>query len=79
VLELAVVAVVDADGASRLTAFAVPAPGAPSLDGVAEELVALAREGLAPYKVPRSVVFVDALPRTATGKLRRFLLRRGWA
>jgi 2-aminobenzoate-CoA ligase len=31
---------------------------------------------IAPYKYPRSVVFVDALPRTETGKLQRFALRR---
>ncbi|MFH9083771.1 AMP-binding protein [Streptomyces sp. NPDC017673] len=32
---------------------------------------------LAPYKCPREFVFVDALPRTATGKLQRFKLRTG--
>jgi 2-aminobenzoate-CoA ligase len=31
---------------------------------------------LAPYKCPREFVFLDALPRTATGKLQRFRLRR---
>jgi len=30
---------------------------------------------LAPYKYPRSVEFVDALPKTATGKIQRFVLR----
>ena len=30
---------------------------------------------IAPYKYPRAVEFVDALPRTATGKLQRFRLR----
>ena len=30
---------------------------------------------IAPYKYPRSVVFVDALPKTATGKVQRFRLR----
>jgi 2-aminobenzoate-CoA ligase len=32
---------------------------------------------LAPYKCPREFVFLDALPRTATGKLQRFRLRTG--
>jgi len=32
---------------------------------------------IAPYKYPRRVQFVDALPRTATGKLQRFRLREG--
>jgi 2-aminobenzoate-CoA ligase len=31
---------------------------------------------IAPYKYPRSVVFVDSLPRTETGKLQRFALRK---
>jgi fatty acid CoA ligase FadD22 len=80
VTEVAVAAVVGADSASRLQAFVVPAPGAPSGDVVRAELLALARAELAPFKVPRSVAFVDALPRTPTGKLRRFVLRQGgWA
>lgn len=80
VTEVAVAAIVGADGASRLHAFVVPAPGAPPGEVVAAELLALARAELAPFKVPRSVAFVDALPRTPTGKLRRFVLRQGgWA
>ncbi|HSX98002.1 MAG TPA: hypothetical protein VLG91_11525, partial [Streptomyces sp.] len=38
---------------------------------------ALARDRLAAFKVPRSVSFVPTLPRTATGKLRRHLVRQG--
>ena len=34
-----------------------------------------ARREIAPYKYPRRVEFVDALPRTATGKLQRYRLR----
>jgi fatty-acyl-CoA synthase/fatty acid CoA ligase FadD22 len=77
VTEVAVAGVFGEDGASRLQAFVVPAPGAAPSDSVAADLVALARAELAPFKVPRSVVFVDGLPRTATGKLRRFVLRSG--
>ena len=33
------------------------------------------KQQIAPYKYPRAVEFVDALPRTATGKLQRFRLR----
>jgi fatty-acyl-CoA synthase/fatty acid CoA ligase FadD22 len=78
VLEVAVAGVVGADGASRLEAFVVAAPDAGAgVGSVPAELVALARAELAPFKVPRSVVLVDALPRTATGKLRRFVLRAG--
>jgi 2-aminobenzoate-CoA ligase len=34
------------------------------------------KQQLAPYKYPRDIVFVDSLPRTATGKLQRFKLRQ---
>ena len=33
------------------------------------------KERLAPYKYPRSIEFVDELPKTATGKIQRFRLR----
>ena len=39
------------------------------------ELIAHARAGLAHYKCPTSVDFVDALPRTVTGKVQKFRLR----
>ncbi len=68
---------VGADGASRLVAFVVAGPAAPPIDVMEAELLALARADLAPFKVPRGVDFVDALPRTPTGKLRRFVLRSG--
>lgn len=77
VTEVAVAGVVGPDGASRLEAFVVAAPGAVPALGLGPELVALARAELAPFKVPRTVAFVDALPRTPTGKLRRFVLRAG--
>jgi O-succinylbenzoic acid--CoA ligase len=35
------------------------------------ELIAFAREHLAPYKIPRQIAFVDALPRTASCKIQR--------
>ncbi|MGW4511480.1 benzoate-CoA ligase family protein [Streptomyces sp. NPDC004393] len=79
VREVAVAAVTDADGASRLRAFVVPvspAPGGPP-HGLPDDLLRLARERLAAFKVPRSVSLVGSLPRTATGKLRRHLVRQG--
>jgi fatty-acyl-CoA synthase/benzoate-CoA ligase/fatty acid CoA ligase FadD22 len=76
VREVAVVAVTDGSGASRLRAFVVPV--APVPDGsLQEDLLRLAREELAAFKVPRSVSVVPSLPRTPTGKLRRHLVRRG--
>jgi acyl-coenzyme A synthetase/AMP-(fatty) acid ligase len=41
----------------------------------ADALVAHCRDRMAAFKRPRRVVVVDALPRTATGKVRRFALR----
>jgi long-chain acyl-CoA synthetase len=41
----------------------------------ADELIAFCRERMAAYKYPRLVEFVDELPRTASGKVLRRLLR----
>lgn len=41
------------------------------------ELQDFAKQRMAPYKYPRSIEFVDVLPRTATGKVQRFRLRAG--
>ncbi|MFI5818382.1 benzoate-CoA ligase family protein [Streptomyces rishiriensis] len=76
VREVAVAAVPDARGSSRLRAFVVP-EGRIRAAALETELVALARDRLAAFKTPRSVVFVTSLPRTASGKLRRHLVRRG--
>ena len=43
--------------------------------GLDHELQDFVKQQIAPYKYPRVVEFVDALPRTATGKLQRFRLR----
>ena len=40
-----------------------------------DELVEFCRAGLAAFKRPRRVLLVEALPKTATGKLRRYLVR----
>jgi benzoate-CoA ligase len=42
---------------------------------LAIELIELCRNDLAPYKYPRQINFVSELPKTATGKIQRFLLR----
>jgi 2-aminobenzoate-CoA ligase len=46
---------------------------------LAAELQAHAKQRIAPYKYPRAVEFVDALPRTSTGKVQRFKLREAGA
>jgi acyl-coenzyme A synthetase/AMP-(fatty) acid ligase len=40
------------------------------------ELEAYCRQNLAAYKVPRVIEFMDAIPKTASGKTKRFLLRQ---
>ncbi|MQA16829.1 MAG: benzoate-CoA ligase family protein [Pseudonocardiaceae bacterium] len=72
VAEAAVVAVPDESGLDKPVACVVAAPGA-TID--AGELDAFCREGLAAFKRPRQVVEVAELPKTATGKIRRFELR----
>lgn len=52
-----------------------PAPGAASDSALEEELLAFLREKLATYKCPRRIDFADELPRHATGKLYKRLLR----
>jgi len=58
---------------SVIGAFVVPRPGAAP---DADDIKRFAAERLAAYKCPREVVFLDALPRTANGKLRRVELRK---
>ncbi|GAA5078217.1 benzoate-CoA ligase family protein [Thermocatellispora tengchongensis] len=41
----------------------------------AEELIQWCRDGLAAFKRPRQVIFLDQLPKTATGKIQRFRIR----
>lgn len=77
VREAAVAAFPDDRGASRLRAFVVPNGPAPVAAGLTDELTALVRNRLAPFKVPRSISIVDSLPRTPSGKLRRHIVRIG--
>jgi fatty-acyl-CoA synthase len=42
-----------------------------------EEIIAFARERLAHFKAPRGVTFVSELPKTATGKIQKYVLRKG--
>jgi 2-aminobenzoate-CoA ligase len=75
VLECCVVGVPDDDRGQLVKAFVVVAPDAVPGDALAAELQAHAKQRIAPYKYPRAVEFVDALPRTSTGKVQRFKLR----
>jgi len=72
VADVAVVGVADDEFGQRLKAFVVTTPGE-SL--TAEAVQAHVKSHLARYKVPRDVVFLDELPRNATGKVLRRTLR----
>jgi fatty-acyl-CoA synthase len=63
--EVAVIGVDHAKWVEAVTAVVVPRKGETMTE---EEIVALCREHLAPFKVPKKVVIVDALPKTPTGK-----------
>jgi long-chain acyl-CoA synthetase len=72
VAQAAVIAEPDAEKGEVVKAFIVRKPGA-ALEP--EALVAWARENMAPYKAPRTVRFIDALPTTGAGKVLRRLLK----
>lgn len=72
VAEVAVVGATDPNTGEAVVAYVVPAAGA-ALDP--EALVAAASRSLAKFKLPRDVQIVDALPRTATGKVMKWRLR----
>ena len=75
VLEAAVVGRADADELIKPEAFVVLNDASDASDALADELLEHCKEGLARYKYPRWVNFVDDLPKTATGKVQRYLLR----
>ena len=62
----------DAEKGEVVKAFIVLKPGA-SL--TADALIAWSRDNMAPYKAPRHVRFIDALPATGSGKVLRRLLK----
>jgi fatty acid CoA ligase FadD22 len=77
VMDVAVAAVANGRGATELRAFVMAVEPGQDHRPLRSQLEQIARIQLAPYKVPRDIQFVDTLPRTPTGKLRRFLLREG--
>jgi 2-aminobenzoate-CoA ligase len=76
VLECAVIGVPDAERGQIVQAHVVLADGAAPNDETAKRLQDHVKATIAPYKYPRSVKFTTALPKTQTGKIQRFLLRK---
>ena len=77
VQECAVVGKPDEERGRLVTAIVVLRPGRTGDAALAKELQDFVKARIAPYKYPRVVEFVDALPRTNTGKLQRYRLREG--
>ncbi len=65
----------DEERGTIVKAFVVLRPGHGKDDAMVAALQDYVKNAIAPYKYPRAIEFVDALPRTETGKLQRFKLR----
>ncbi len=75
VAECAVIGVPCEERGQKVKAFVVLAGFAEPSDELVQMLKDFVKETIAPYKYPREIEFVEALPKTATGKLRRVELR----
>jgi 2-aminobenzoate-CoA ligase len=75
VAECGVVGVPDEERGQIVKAYVVLRSGFPPGPGLVKELQDFVKREIAPYKYPRAIEFVDALPRTEAGKLQRFRLR----
>jgi len=76
VLENAVIGIADEKGLIKPKAFVVLRQGYNASKEMEEELKKWALEKMAKYKYPRWIEFVEALPKSATGKIQRFKLRQ---
>ena len=77
VAECGVVGAPDAARGQIVKAYVVLRPGVAADDNTTVALQDLVKRTIAPYKYPRAVEYVPALPRTGNGKIQRFKLRRG--
>jgi 2-aminobenzoate-CoA ligase len=65
----------DENRGTIVKAFVVLKSGSEKTEDTKKLLQEHVKKVIAPYKYPRAIEFVDALPRTETGKLQRFKLR----
>lgn len=76
VAECAVVAHPDAERGHIVKAFVAPSWPVEDEEALARELQDFVKSTIAPYKYPRAIAFVGELPKTPTGKIQRYRLRR---
>jgi len=76
VSESAVVGIPDKERGEIVKAFVVLHPGYQSEDTLAEDLIQHVRNRLGKHAFPRQVKFMDSLPKTPSGKIQRFILRK---
>ncbi|MFW5854854.1 MAG: AMP-binding protein [Thermodesulfobacteriota bacterium] len=76
VAESAVVSSPDKTRGEVVKAFVIVAPGFAPGEDLVKELQDHVKKVTAPYKYPRKIEFVDALPKTVSGKIRRVELRK---
>ena len=76
VAECGVVGWPDEERGTIVKAFVVLKPGNDRNAAMAGTLQEYVKKAIAPYKYPRAIEFIDALPRTETGKVQRFKLRK---
>ena len=75
VYDVAVIGVPDPEMGESVVAFIQPAPGAAPGPELEQEIIAFVKSKIASFKAPRAVRFVDELPRSEAGKLKKSELR----